>query len=158
MCLSPQNTSRTLLLRFSYCGRRRNTLDRVLVLAQEINRGSLNSCQAPKWTFNEVHRVLKIKSGSFNGCSADPHMVSIVCASDRCSMSPSFGHRLKKCWCAVYSTIYAMVVSNLHYQVAAAFGLKRALANLSTTLSIIPKLPFLPSRCRNYAIFISSSE
>jgi hypothetical protein len=43
----------------------------------------------------------KIKSGSFNGCSADPHTVSIVCASDRSRMSPSFGHRLKKCWCCI---------------------------------------------------------
>jgi hypothetical protein len=100
----------------------------------------------------------RIKSGSFNGCSADHHTVSIVCASDRSRMSPSFGHRLKKCGMLYIVSIYAMVVSNLHYQVAAAFGSNRALANLSTTLSIIPKLPFLPSRCRNYAIFISSSE
>jgi len=31
----------------------------VLVLAQEINRGSLKSSQAPKRTFNEVQRILE---------------------------------------------------------------------------------------------------
>ena len=85
----------------------------------------------------------KIKSGSFNGYSADAHTVSIVCASDRSRMSPSFGHRLKSAGVLYIVSIYAMVVSNLHYQVAAAFGSNRALANLSTTLSIIPNMLFL---------------
>lgn len=59
---------------------------------------------------------------------------------------------------ALYNIHMCNSSSILHCQSAAAFGSNGALANLSTASAIIPKLPFLPSKCGNYTIFIGSSE
>lgn len=116
--VSHPNASRTLLLSNSYCGSWRNTLEYLCLCLHkksiEVHWTPVKLLSRPSMKCSAYWRI---KSGSSSGCSADPYMLSIVCAFARSRMSPSFGHRLKKSR------------SNLHYQVAAAFGSIGALAN-----------------------------
>jgi hypothetical protein len=155
---SHSNKSHTLLLSSSCRSNWCNTLEKLLELSLHKKSTAVHWTPVKRLSGTSMRcsTSWRSKSGSFIGCSADPYTVSIVCAPDR-SETPFSGDRPKKSANAVYS-IHICNGSILHCKSAAAFGSNGALADLSIASSIIPKLPFLPSKCRNYAIFISSSE
>jgi hypothetical protein len=100
------------------------------------------------------------KSGSSSGCSADPYMVSIVCASNRSRMSSSSGQRLKKITAAFYSNHICHGSSILRCQSAAALVRMEPLQIIGCFIHIlfqsclffhlnVVTMPLLPAHCNN---------